>query len=121
MISQFASSVPTVIPHAERLTTVVGIPITNSMLLGWVVSFLMAALIILGASRAKLKSSGFFVTISEIAVDGISNLADNIMHNREKANKYTPFLVTLFLFIMFNNWAGMLPGVGSITYHNQPL
>lgn len=116
-----ATAVPTVIPHAEKITTIFGIPITNSMLLGLIVSAFLALLIILAARKVKIKSGSFFTSIVELAVDGISNLAFSIMHDRKNANKYAPFLVTLFLFIMFNNWAGLLPGVGSITIHGEPL
>lgn len=121
MIEVFATETPHVIPHAEVVFTLFGIPITNSMLLGWIVSVAIVTMIILIARHVKLKSSGRLTTVIELAVDGITNLADSVMHNRKNALKYTPFLVTLFLFIMLNNWAGLLPGVGSITYHGEHL
>ncbi len=121
MINTFSSSVPTVLPHAERITTFLGVSISNSMILGWLVSALLVLGLVFAASRIKIKSSGRTITIVELLCDGVINLAAEVMHDRKKAMKYAPFLLTLFLFIMFNNWAGLLPGVGSIKYHGEPL
>ncbi|MDB5164196.1 MAG: atpB [Candidatus Saccharibacteria bacterium] len=110
-----------VIPHAEKLFTVGGIGISNSMLLGWVVSAGLVITFIVAAKRIKITSGGKGLTILEFLVEFITNLAADIMHDRKKAAKYAPFLVTLFCFIIFNNWAGLLPGVGSIHYHGLPL
>lgn len=91
------------------------------MILGWLVSALLVLGLVFAASRIKIKSSGRTITIVELLCDGVINLAAEVMHDRKKAMKYAPFLLTLFLFIMFNNWAGLLPGVGSIKYHGEPL
>lgn len=110
-----------VVLHAEKLFNVGGLPITNSMLLGWLVSVLLVVAFIKAASRIKLKAGGYNVTFIELLAGGITDLADGVMHDRKRAAKYAPFLITLFCFILFNNWAGLLPGVGSITYHGEPL
>ncbi len=120
-MSAFASSVPTVLPHAEELFRVFGVRITNSMLLGWLVSALLVIALIWTASRIKLTSGGRSMSIIELMCDGVTNLTDSVIQNRDQAIKYSPFLITLFLFIIFNNWAGLLPGVGSIHYHGEPL
>ncbi len=117
----FASTIPTILPHAEKVFTVFGVRISNSLLLGWIVSALMVAGLVFAANRVKVKSGGRSITIIELMCEGVINLASEVMHNRKKAIRYAPFLLTLFLFIMFNNWAGLLPGVGSIKYHSEPL
>jgi len=110
-----------VILHAEKLFTIAGVSVTNSMLLGWVVSGLLVSVFIFASKRIKVDASGKGLSLLEIIVEFITNMADDVMHDRKKAVKYAPFLITLFCFIIFNNWAGLLPGVGSITYHHQPL
>jgi len=110
-----------VILHAEKLFTIGGFTITNSMLLGWVVSGLLVGVFILAAKKIKVNAGGKALSLLEIIAEFITNMADDVMHDRKKAIKYAPFLITLFCFIIFNNWAGLLPGVGSITYHGQPL
>ncbi len=110
-----------VILHAEKLFNIGGVAITNSMILGWLVSAVLTIVFIRAASKVKVKTGGMGVTIIELLVGGVTDLAADIMHDRKKAAKYAPFLVTLFCFILFNNWAGLLPGVGTITYHGEPL
>ncbi|HSX52806.1 MAG TPA: F0F1 ATP synthase subunit A [Patescibacteria group bacterium] len=110
-----------VVLHGEKLFTIGGISITNSMLLGWIVSLLLVGVFILAAKKIKITASGKALSLIEILVEFITNMAADIMHDRKKAAKYAPFLITVFCFIIFNNWAGLLPGVGSITYNGQPL
>ena len=49
---------------------------------------------------------------SEIVVGGLFSLFESITGNKTK--KFFPFLATLFLLILFLNWTGLLPGVGTI-------
>lgn len=115
------AATPEVIPHAEKLFTLGGIGITNSMLLGWLVSAVLVVAFVLAARKVKVTAGGKAVSIIEILTGFIVDLAADVMHDRKKANKYGPFLVTLFCFIIFNNWAGLLPGVGSIHSGHFPL
>lgn len=117
----FASVSVQPVLHAELVFRLGGIKITNSMLLGWVVSFLLVSTFILIARRIKITAGGRIMNLVEMGIEAITNLAADVMHDRKKATKYAPFLVTLFVFILFNNWFGLLPGVGSITYHGVPL
>jgi len=117
----FSATDLNVVLHAERLFNLGGIIITNSMLLGWLVSVLMVGLFVLAAKRIRITSGGNVMSLFELIAESITNLAADVMHDRKKAIKYAPFLITLFCFILFNNWAGLLPGVGSIKYHHEPL
>jgi F-type H+-transporting ATPase subunit a len=40
-----------------------------------------------------------------------------VLGDRKQAAKFFPFVATIFLFILFNNWIGVLPGVGSIGFY----
>lgn len=120
MIGVFAQS-QEVILHAEHMFDVAGVAITNSMLLGWLVSTIMVVTFVAVARRVRVKSGSNGVTLFELIVEMVTTLMADIMQDRKKALKYSPLIITLFCFIMFNNWAGMLPGVGSITYHGEPL
>lgn len=107
--------------HAEKLFTVGGVNITNSMLLGWIASAVLVIVFVLAAKRIKVRPIKSPATIIELAVEGVTNLAAQVMGSRKKAAKYAPFLITLFCFILLNNWFGLLPGVGAIKYHGEPL
>lgn len=110
----------TVIQHAEKLFSFHGIGITNSMLLGWGVSVVMTIGLIAAARFVKLRPGGKVISLVELLVESITNLAAEVM-DRERAATFAPFLLTIFCFIMFNSWAGLLPGVSAITYHGVPL
>lgn len=117
----FASSGFNIVMHAEKMFQVLGANITNSMLLGWIVSAFLVAMFIFGARKIKVKASGRGISIIELLCDGVSGLANQVMGNRQAADKFAPFLITLFCFILFNNWFGLLPGVGSIKMNGEPL
>ena len=110
-----------IVLHAEKLFYIGGIGISNSMILGWLVSAFLVFAFIKVSSKVKITAGGMGVSVFELLTGGITDLAADVMHDRQKAAKYAPFLVTLFCFILFNNWAGLLPGVGTITYHGEPL
>lgn len=121
MSALFAAADFTIILHAEKMFEVFGLKITNSMLLGWLASFILVGVFVLAARKIKVKSSGKVLSLIELLVELVTNLAADTMHDRKKAAKFAPFLITLFTFILFNNWFGLLPGVGSIKYNGEPL
>lgn len=123
-ITKFASeaSGPPVHITPGELFTVGGFTITNSMFYGWITSLIIMALLILGARRATVRPKKGLIQFFEIGVDFITNLIENSMHSREKALKYSPYFVTIFFFIMLNNWFGLLPGVGeTLTMNENPV
>ena len=48
----------------------------------------------------------------EIPVGGIYELAKSI--NGARAAVFFPFVFTAFIYIIFSNWVGLIPGVGTI-------
>jgi F-type H+-transporting ATPase subunit a len=44
-----------------------------------------------------------------------------VIGDKKTAKKILPLAVTLMLFFLVNNWLGLLPVVGSVTYHGHPL
>lgn len=117
----FAASDLHIVLHAEEMFELFGVKITNSMLLGWLASAFIVGVFIMAARRIAMRAGGRGLTIVEMAVELVTNLAADVMHDRKKANKFAPFLITVFCFILLNNWFGLLPGVGSITLAGVPL
>jgi F-type H+-transporting ATPase subunit a len=107
--------------HAEEVFTIGGLSITNSMLLGWLASAFLVVIFIMAAKRISVKPKKSPVALIELGVESITNLAAQVMGSRARAIKYAPFLVTLFCFILLNNWFGLLPGVGTIEHNGEPL
>lgn len=100
---------------AETLVTVGGFHITNSIATSLIVTTL---LIIFGfIVRAKLtnttKPSGI-QNVAEFIVESLFSFVSTTTNDYKKSLKFFPFIATFFLFIILNNWFGLLPGVGSI-------
>ncbi|MEO8428678.1 MAG: F0F1 ATP synthase subunit A, partial [Verrucomicrobiota bacterium] len=97
-------------PHAVRLTEE-GF-VSNSMIVSWIV----AALLIIFA-RAAMKNAreipegaqNFWEWLVESLYEF---LADIIGHDLVKKTFW--FFATIFIFILFANWAGLIPGIGTI-------
>jgi len=103
---------------AEKIGHIGSLPITNSMILSWIASILLILLSMIATNKISIipsKIQNFF----EMIVEALLNLANSVLENEEATNKYFPLVATLFIFILTNNWLGLLPGVGTIGFfHN---
>lgn len=104
-------------PKATELTTVLGLPVTNSMVTSWVLSILIILIIRLMVKQPQLipTRSQFVV---ETLVEGIRNLIEPIV-GKHMVKPTFPLLVGLFTFILLHNWSGLLPGVGTVGYFDE--
>ncbi len=94
-----------------------GWAITNSMATGWMVSALLIALILFAVRRPKLlptKSQAVF----ESLLEGLRDLFEPIVGKKAFPATF-PLLVTLFIFILLQNWMGLVPGVGTIGWGHE--
>lgn len=97
---------------AEKLFHLVGdLWVTNSLLTSWLV-MLFVIMISLFATRKISLVPGNLQSIAEIVIEGIYNLFSTILG--EKITIYFPLVATYFIYIISLNWAGLLPGVGTI-------
>ena len=89
-----------------------GYPVTNSLLLSWIVIvlFFFMALKYFGESQ-KIKKNGFFYFFQFI-VKAIYSLFESVLG--EKTKYFFPLLLAFFSYILLQNWFGLLPGVGSL-------
>ncbi len=73
---------------------------------------IVVGLVLIGT---RLKSvPGMLQGIFELLLEESLKLSDSITGSRHKSEKLLPVILALFLFILVNNWLGMLPGVGTI-------
>jgi F-type H+-transporting ATPase subunit a len=105
-------------PHvsiaAEKLWDLGTLPVTNALLTSWVV---MAFFLILGlALRLTLnpKKPGRLQNILELIVEGGFSVIESVTGSAKQAKAFFGVIMTIFLFVLVNNWAGLLPGVGSV-------
>lgn len=86
--------------------------ITNSMFTGWMVSGLLVALILylVGTPRI-LPTKG--QAVIESLIEALRDLFEPIVGKKAFPLAF-PILVTFFIFILFHNWMGLIPGVGTM-------
>ncbi|HEY4964645.1 MAG TPA: F0F1 ATP synthase subunit A [Candidatus Saccharimonadales bacterium] len=122
VFSLLAVSGPVVHIAPAGVLTIHGVVITNSMLYGWMSIVVISVALIWVARIITIKPQGGFVQFVEAGVEFITNLVHGAFDDKEVAYRYTPYFVTIFFFILFNNWLGLLPFVGEgIQSNNYPL
>jgi F-type H+-transporting ATPase subunit a len=107
-------------PHisiaAEKLWTLGGFPITNSILTSWLVTILLFLLSYLVTRKVSLVPS-YAQSIAEILVGGIYSLYESVTGKYIK--QVFPLLGSIFLYVIIANWVGLLPGVGTIGFFEK--
>lgn len=102
---------------AEALTTIGGVPFTNSMLTSLIVSALLISFAL--AVRLSLKKTSRPTGLQNFAewmVESIESLVASVAGSKKKINAFFPLVATFMLFILLNNWLGLVPGVGTIGF-----
>ena len=98
---------------AEPIFNIGDFTVTNSLINTWLV--VIVFIVFAFALRSKLsKVPRGIQNAMEMVVDGALNLADSVTGSREKSLAFFPLTFILFIFILINNWTGLLPGVGSV-------
>lgn len=100
---------------AEPILHLGSFTITNSLLSTWIVVFTIIILSVIIKNKIKRIPRGI-QNLFEIVLEGALNLADSVTNDRKKSLKLFPIVFALFIFILLNNWLGLLPGVGSIGF-----
>ena len=94
-----------------------GFPITNSMIVTWIVA---AGLIVFAqrATRTMTQVPGSAQNFLEWIVESVYGLLESII-GRHLVERTFWFFGTIFIFILATNWIGLLPGVGTIGWGHQ--
>jgi len=93
---------------AEPIYHVKDFPITNALLTSWIAVIVIIILSFILRSKLKevpSKIQNFF----EIIVDGALSLCDQVTNSRALSIKIFPIAISVFFFILVNNWFGILP------------
>ncbi len=94
-----------------------GFPITNSMVVSWIVA---AGLIVFArfATRDMKHVPGGAQNLLEWLVAGLYGFLESIIGPRLVKRTFW-FFATVFIFILSANWVGLIPGVGTIGWGHQ--
>ena len=86
--------------------------ITNTMIATWL-TILVLVVISFFATRRMSDVPRGLQNLAEVLVEFFLNLAESVA-GPEKARRFLPLVMTIFLFIVAANWLGILPGFGTI-------
>jgi F-type H+-transporting ATPase subunit a len=102
---------------AEPVLQFGSIQVSNALLTSWVVVLFLVVLAFF--IRSKLKEvPGRLQGLFELIISGALDICDQVTGDRKLSRKVFPLVFTFFLFILINNWIGLLPltAIG-IEYH----
>lgn len=85
------------------------LPVTNSIFSAWITTAVLVVGSFLATRRMKLIPAGF-QNLVEYAVELLLGVCETTAG--PQGRKFLPFVGTAFLFILFSNWMGLLPGYG---------
>src|SRR3954454_19353869 len=92
-------------------------PITNSMLVSWVVALGLILFAQLATRKMKQVPTGA-QNFLEWLVEGLYNFIGGIIGSHLVKRTFW-FIATIFIFILASNWIGLIPGIGSIGWGYQ--
>jgi F-type H+-transporting ATPase subunit a len=101
--------------YAEPIFHIGNFSVTNSLINSWTTVVIIVIFAVIIAKKIKKIPAGL-QNYMEVILEGAMNLADSVTGSRERTKKIFPIVFALFIFILINNWLGLLPGVGSIGF-----
>ena len=106
---------------AEHLFNIGPIRVTNSMVLGVLGTAIVVGLFWYTKKRIDRKSHTRLSVAILWLFDMLLGTAEEVVGDRKLARKLAPLAITMFFVIMVNNWMGLLPFVGPVTYNGEPF
>jgi F-type H+-transporting ATPase subunit a len=89
-----------------------GLVVTNSMIMVWVVAALLIIVAQVATKDLKLVPSGV-QNFVEWLVESLFGFFEGILGHKLAARTFW-FLGTIFILILFSNWFGLIPGIGTV-------
>ncbi len=110
-------SVPRPDPHlpASVVFHLLGLPVTNTIIGGWVTVVFLVLISFIVTRRMKV-IPGRLQTAFEFLLGWIYDFCRSVA-GEENGRRFFPIVATIFLFVAFNAWLSLIPGFGSIIIH----
>jgi F-type H+-transporting ATPase subunit a len=103
---------------AERLWSLYGFPITNSIVTTWLVMVVLLLSAFFIGRMLKLKPGKFQGAI-EMLYEYVFNYVAQTLESERLAKRYFPFIATIFFFILAANLFDFLPIFGTVGLHRE--
>ena len=98
---------------AEKLFSIGPFPVTNSILTTWIVTAILITFALTATKKVTLIPQGL-QNIAEIMIETFQDFVNSIAGDKSKI--FLPIVASFFFFILFGNYLGLLPGIGSIGF-----
>ena len=89
------------------------IPITNSIIIAFVISIALMLFVMIVGGKFKEAPQGI-QNFLELVIDGMYDFVNSITHDRTKSRRFFPVVATIFIFVLFSNLIEVVPGLGTI-------
>ncbi len=99
---------------AEKLFSIGPLPITNSILTTWLVTLVLIGFAAVATHKVALVPNAI-QNVAEFAVEYLHDLVSSIAGS--KTPVFFPIIASFFFFIIVGNYLGLLPGFGTIGFH----
>jgi F-type H+-transporting ATPase subunit a len=99
---------------AEKVAQLGPLVVSNSLLTSVVATTLILAFCYSANQAMRKNAYSRFQMLVELIIESLFTLCRDIAGTAKKAKEFAPIIITFFLFIIMNNWLGLIPGVGTI-------
>ena len=103
---------------AEKLFSLGSLPVTNALLIGVLVSALIIFVVTRVTKSRTLVPRGL-QNVVEIVFEALLDLVESVTQDKKQARQFFPLIATIFLFVLLSNWAGLLPGLGTVGVYGE--
>ena len=101
---------------AEKLFSIGDLAITNSMFTSMIVStILITFAFVVNKQLTQTNNPKGLQNFAEMIIETLHKLVNGITGDLKKTRLFLPIISTFFLWILLNNWLGLVPGVGTIS------
>ena len=100
----------------ETVTTIGGVPITNTLVTSWI-SIILLLILAVGLGKRLKMIPGKFQTLIESLILFMHDFVEETLESKAWARRIFPLLLAIFLFILTSNLMEFTPGIGSILVH----
>ena len=108
--------------YAEPIAHFGSFTVTNSLFTSWFVVFILIIIAVVVKLSIKKIPRGI-QNLFEIVIEGAEDLCDQVTNNRAITNKAFPIVFSIFMFVLLNNWFGILPlggfGIVEMSEHGR--
>jgi F-type H+-transporting ATPase subunit a len=106
-----------VVLKAEQIGEFLNIPLTNSLLMTWLVMAVIIGFALyfrrkIGLIPGKLQAG------IEMLFEGVLGYMEEVLESAKLARRFFPLIMTIFIFVLVGNLMAFLPGIGSIGIDN---